>query len=310
MSPELAGIFLALCTAIASGMGASIARLGLVGTPVVAGTVISMLAGSTLLLCIALPRYPATLGAIEPAGWMLIAVTAVINYPIGRLLLFSAMRRIGVAGGNTIVSANPIIASIIAVVWLGERLGPQNLAGILACACGAVLVGWAAQRRPLASAGEATAATEEDPHLLQSTTGVIAALGAMLSYGGVSVLIKKIVTDVAEPVTAASLVFSLGGAFVTLAALPRLRQELAQIRFRRAWQLVLGGSIMSFGIFLFYNAASRAPITSIAPVVAVSPIIAILFSQLIARRFEILNRYILAGAGSIVAGVVLIAATA
>ena len=99
MTPEIVGVLFAVGTSVAFGIGSPIARLGLVGTPVVTGTVISMVAGAALLLAVAAPRYPSELGAIAPSGWGLIAFTAALNYPVGRLLLFNAMRCIGVARG-------------------------------------------------------------------------------------------------------------------------------------------------------------------------------------------------------------------
>ena len=302
MTPEIAGVLFAVGTSVAFGIGSPIARLGLVGTPVVTGTVISMVAGAALLLAVAAPRYPSELGAIAPSGWGLIAFTAALNYPVGRLLLFNAMRRIGVARGNTIVSANPVVASALAILWLGESLGLQTAAGMAACVGGAALVAWTAGRGPAADAS----ALADDPRLAETSTGVAAAAGAMLAYGTVGVFIKKIVSDVTEPLIAASLVFSTGAGMLTLMALPRLRRELRQIPFRRGWQLVVGGSGMSLGILLFYNAVSRAPITSIAPVVALAPIVAILASQVIARRFEMVNGRIWAGAVAVVCGVALI----
>ena len=302
MSSEFTGVLFAIGTATAFGLGSTVARLGLVGTPVITGTVISMVAGTALMVGIAAPNYASALPEIETSGWALIVFTSVINYPIGRLLLFNAMRRIGVARGNTIVSANPVVAGTIAIVWLDEVLGLQSGAGMAACVGGGVLVAWAARQGPSADAS----ALAEDPHLAETTKGILAAVGAMLSYGTVSALVKKIVTDIAEPIIAASLVFSFGTVMVALLSLPRLRMELRQISFRRSWQLVVGGSGMSLGILLFYNAASRAPITAIAPVVALAPIIAILFSQVIARRFELVDKRIWVGAGAVVAGVALI----
>ena len=302
MSSEFTGVLFAIGTATAFGLGSTVARLGLVGTPVITGTVISMVAGTALMVAIAAPNYASALPEIETSGWALIVFTSVINYPIGRLLLFNAMRRIGVARGNTIVSANPVVAGTIAIVWLGEVLGLQSGAGMAACVGGGVLVAWAARQGPSADAS----ALAEDPQLAETTKGILAAVGAMLSYGTVTALVKKIVTDIAEPIIAASLVFSFGTVMVAMLSLPRLRMELRQISFRRSWQLVVGGSGMSLGILLFYNAASRAPITAIAPVVALAPIIAILFSQVIARRFELVDKRIWVGAGAVVAGVALI----
>ena len=299
MSAELHGILFAVGTALAFGVGSTVSRLGLVGTPVVTGAVVSMLAGTILLALAASPRYPTALGAIEASGWAWIAFTAVINYPIGRLLLFGAMRRLGVARGNTIVSANPAFAAVIAVLWLGERLGIGVGTGMAACILGAVIVAGTARDGPASG-------TDADPHLEQVARGTASAVGAMLAYGSVSVLIKKLVTDVTEPVVAASLVFTFGTAMVVLVSLPRLRRELPQFTVRRTGKLMAGGMGMSLGILLFYGAASRAPIVAVAPVVALSPLVAIACSQIIARRIEIVDRRIWAGAFSVVSGVVLI----
>ena len=301
MSSEFIGVLFALGTATMFGAGTTVSRLGLIGTPVVTGTVVSMLAGSCFLAIAAVPRYPSTLGAIEASGWGWLIFTAVINYPMGRLMLFQAMRRVGVARGNTIVSANPAVAATIAVVWLGETLGVGVGVGMFACVAGAVLVAWVAREGPV----NATA----DSHLMQAKTGIMAAIGAMIAYGSVSVLIKKLVTDVAEPITAASLVFMMGTLMVFMLALPRLVQERRQVTFRRSWLLLPGGGSMSLGVLFFYSAASRAPVVAVAPIVSMSPLVAIAFSQVIARRLEIVDRRIWVGAAAVVGGVALISAT-
>ena len=73
----------------------------------------------------------------------------------------------------------------------------------------------------------------------------------MMAYGTVSALVKKIVTDVTDPIIAASLVFTTGTALVALISLPRLKREIPQFTFRRVWLLVLGGTMMSLGILFF-----------------------------------------------------------
>jgi drug/metabolite transporter (DMT)-like permease len=260
-----------------------------------------MLTGAFLLVAVASPSYGRTLPEIDGVGWAWIVFTASINYPFGRLLLFQAMRRVGVAKGNTIVSASPAISAVIAIAWLGESIGIGIGIGVSACVGGAVIVAWAAREGPTAQGSQA------DPHLSQVAKGIAAATGAMIAYGCVSVLIKKLVSDVTEPITAASLVFAIGTGMVGLMALPRLRSELPQFTFRRVWLLVLGGTGMSLGILLFYSAASRAPIIAVAPIISLSPLIAIAFSQIIARRVELIDKRIWAGAASVVSGVVLIA---
>ena len=252
-----------------------------------------MIAGTILIVGVAAPGYASTLGGIQASGWALLVFTAIINYPIGRLLVFNAMLRIGVARGNTIVSANPVVAGTIAIIWLGEMLGLQSGVGMFACVGGGVLVAWAARQGPSADAS----ALAEDPRLAETTKGLLAALGAMLSYGTVSALVKKIVTDVTEPIIAASLVFSFGTAMVAMLSLPRLRRELPQMTFHRAWQLVLGGSGMSLGVLLFYNAASRRPGTAAASGWWRFVPSSILFAQSSRAGFDLRTRRIWIGRG-------------
>ena len=302
MSPEFIGVIFALGTATAFGFGSAVARLGLVNTPVVTGTVVSMVVGAAILIIAASPSYSTEIERISLSGWGFIVFTAAINYPIGRLLLFQSMRRIGVSKGNTIVSANPAVAATVAVLWLGESLSIGLLLGMVGCVGGAI---WIAI---IANEG-AGAGVAEDAHISQTSQGISAAIGAMFTYGLVSVLIKKIVTDVTTPLVAASLVFGIGALILSIMAVPKFRMEIKLIPRNRIWKLVIGGTSMSLGIFLFYGAASRAPITAISPIVALAPLIAIGFSQFIARQFEVADKRIWLGALAVVSGVIFISLT-
>lgn len=311
MPPEVIGALFAMGTATAFGAGAVLSRMGLVGVPIFTGTVLSMVAGTTVLAIAASPRYAENLGAITGVGWGWLVFTSVINYPVGRVLLFNALSRIGAARGNTIVSANPVVAATIAVLWLGETLGAATGVGIVACVTGAMVVARASQRRGetaqpagLSDADHATATAARKKILV---TGVLSAFGAMAAYGTVSVLVKKIVTDVTDPVVGASMTFTMGTIMVALLALPRMRANLGRVPLRNALLLMVGGSGMSLGVLMFYGATIRAPVVAVAPIVSMSPLVTILVSQLLARRLERVDRMVWLGAAAVVTGVILIA---
>ena len=92
MTPEIIGILFATLTACLFAIGTVIARLGLMGTPVVTGTALSMTAGTGVIVLLASPRYSSVLPSLTIEAWAWLAVTAVINYPIGRLMLFNAIQ--------------------------------------------------------------------------------------------------------------------------------------------------------------------------------------------------------------------------
>lgn len=137
--------------------------------------------------------------------------------------------------------------------------------------------------------------------------GYAAALGAAASYGSVTLVARKIVTDYSSPLvaTAFSLIIGtviVGGIFHRDILIDTPRAP------KRAWVFViLSGCASTWGVAFWFLALDGAPVVLIAPLVGVHPLISIILSYLFLKRMEHLSWRVLIGAVLVVTGVALIA---
>ena len=71
---------------------------------------------------------------------VLAMITALLSYPIGRLLSFTGMKIIGVAKSSTIVGSAPLFATATAVLVTGESVTLPILVGGVTIVTGMMLI--------------------------------------------------------------------------------------------------------------------------------------------------------------------------
>jgi len=125
--------------ATSSHLGRGLARdvIGRVGGPV-GLTAFSMVAGAIVLLGIgvALEGWP----RLDWAGWLIVAWLAVVNTAFAFTLWNHTLRTLTAVESSVVNNTMTIQISILAIVFLSERLGPLQLVGLLLAATGAAVV--------------------------------------------------------------------------------------------------------------------------------------------------------------------------
>jgi drug/metabolite transporter (DMT)-like permease len=101
-------------------------------------TVVSMGAGALLLLALGLLTEP--FPALGLRDWMLILWLAAVNTALAFTLWNLTLRTLSAAQSSVINNTMLIQIAVLAWVFLGERLGAVQIAGLLVAAAGAVLV--------------------------------------------------------------------------------------------------------------------------------------------------------------------------
>ncbi len=109
------GVYLVLCGKYAKEAG------GLASTAVV------LAAGALVFASIALVRGPVWPGSAS--GWMAVAAIAVVCTAAAIGLLFAGLERIGAARASVAATLEPLVTVALAAAFLGERLGPLQIAG-------------------------------------------------------------------------------------------------------------------------------------------------------------------------------------
>ncbi|MCI0771494.1 MAG: DMT family transporter [Chloroflexi bacterium] len=134
------GVLLSLAAALGFGGSAVLARVGLQYVSPVTGTLVSLLVGIVITTTLALVLHFDEIWALTAIafGWFLLV--GVLNYPLGRLLNFNSVSKIGVARATPVVGASPLFAAALAVTIGGETMTWTIFVGTLAIVGGIALI--------------------------------------------------------------------------------------------------------------------------------------------------------------------------
>ena len=81
-------------------------------------------------------HWPGTTG-----GWLAVAGIAVLGTALATVTFFAGVQRIGAGDAATLSTLEPVVALVLAFVFLGEQLGAVQLAGALLVIASAALLG-------------------------------------------------------------------------------------------------------------------------------------------------------------------------
>ncbi|MFJ5291870.1 DMT family transporter [Streptomyces sp. NPDC088348] len=144
-SADGVGVLLGLIAGASFGVYISVTkRLGERGADTAAAAPASVLCAGILVSpwVFARPDGLAEPRALALVGWLALATTA-----LGYLLFTRGVARISGATAGTLSLAEPLVATVLGIALLGERLGPSGAAGAVLLLGGLVLVSAPARRR-------------------------------------------------------------------------------------------------------------------------------------------------------------------
>ncbi len=128
-----------LSAAFSSHLGRSLARdaIGRLGGPI-GLTAVSMAIGAAALLLVgvALEGWP----RLDLVGWLIVVWLAVVNTAFAFTLWNHTLRTLTAVESSVVNNTMTVQVAILAIVFLGEVLGPLQLIGLLMAATGAAVV--------------------------------------------------------------------------------------------------------------------------------------------------------------------------
>lgn len=128
-----------------------------------------------------LTGHPLPLDA-EPFRWLWLGLSGIVGLVVGDTLLFQAFFLIGNRLSTLIISGVPVISSLAAWIFLGEKLNLLSVVGIALCTSGIVVV--VIERN---SGNEGESHHERRQYIL----GILYAIGGAIGQAGGLVLAKK-----------------------------------------------------------------------------------------------------------------------
>jgi uncharacterized membrane protein len=284
------GALLALASGACFGLNIAALRRGVLSASVLQAMTITVLFGVPVFVAAAFAfgAWPALAAMQGPAlGWM--AAAGVVHFIGGRYSDYRATQALGVALSTPVQQTTVAVSLALAVVFLNEQVTGLKLIGLLLMLSGPVAL---SLRRRQAEAAAATKAFRPS-----FGPGIFWAAVSALCYGTSPLLITLGLG--AERTVANAVAGGLVSYVAAAAVVVAMVAALGGLRFLRGfdrqagrWFLV-SGFFVSVSQLLLYMALALAPVSVIVPLQRLSVVFRVIFSGLLNRNAEILDRYVL-----------------
>jgi len=133
-------IILGLSAALGFGSSAVFARVGLQHVHPTSGTLVSLIVGSVITMTLALIFHFNEIFALSSFAFVWFLLSGLINFPMGRLLNYTAVDLAGVNRATPIIGASPLFAMALALAIGGESINVPIFLGTVSIIGGLVLV--------------------------------------------------------------------------------------------------------------------------------------------------------------------------
>ncbi|SFG84568.1 Uncharacterized membrane protein [Halopelagius inordinatus] len=280
-------VTLALVSSVCFGLQTLFVRHGLSrdeeSTPL-AAAVLTLATSSVLLtVVLAVQRGVPTLPAV--ALLLPFVVAGVLDPGISRLLYFEGIDRVGPSVAAAVTAGSPVVATFVAVPFLGERVTPLKAVGV-----GLVVVGVATiqLRRPPSggseSAGELDAVRRElvgtSPRDLSFPLAAAATIGVsfvVVKFGLNGPVGTLFGTTVAQ--------FAAIATLIPLALWSEPARDYARTASREgAASFLLGGVAVATAWYAMFLALDAGSVVTVLPVVSTYPLVVVAASYALARE--------------------------
>lgn len=231
-----------------------------------------------------------TIPKFTPQAWKLLALVGVFGIAINQLAVIYGTSYLSAALASMIATSGPIFTTLIARVWLGDRLTRSKITGIGLSLTGFLIV-------LLLGSGNAQFSAD-------NAIGVLIIVCAPFSWAISTVISKPLMVEYDPKVVTA--LSSICGALIVLPLLffyPGVFSEVLAFD-GRSWFAATVTSIFAvvIGYTLWYQGVRKLEPTQVAVYVYLVPFFGVLFSWLLLG--ESITIFLLLGGATIMAGVI------
>ncbi|WP_256391590.1 DMT family transporter [Natronoarchaeum rubrum] len=289
-------IALALIPAVLWGLTPIFDKRGMAagGGSVQASLVVVVVEVAIYWTAIAALRGGSAFSGLTPEILAVFVGAGVVGTALGRIVIFVGVDRVGASLNNAVLSTRPLFATIVALVALGEPVGPLTIAGIV------VLVG-----------GLATLTISKGGDLQGWDPRDLAwPLAAAATFGFANVARRYGLLE--SPITALEAVaLNETAGMIALTAYVVAARGRANVlaRPRETYAYFASSGLLTTVAMLSLMAAlglESGRVALVDPLVATAPLFTVIFAAGLLREFERVTRGVVAGAALIVVGAALI----
>ena len=226
---------------------------------------------------------------VTPLSVGLFTIAGILQFPI-RQLTYIGIDKIGAALSGPLRATVPLWSALLAVLFLGERMTFEIIAGTLLVFAGIILISWRVDR------------AIKNFQMRFLLFPLIAAI-----LGGVVYPIRRYALKLSnEPVFFAALVGAVALASVLVyLAIPTTKDKIIWNR-QSAPYFIVSGAFEALGLLLVLYALSAGPVVIVAPLSSTLPLWVVIGSKLLLRDLEKITARTVIGAILVVIGTVVI----
>jgi drug/metabolite transporter (DMT)-like permease len=277
----LAGLSAFLFGAMSVGL-----RMGLNRYPDVEVATIATLGGALAVALVAAAAETPSRGVHASAAWPFL-LAGLVQPGVGQLLVTLAIREAGASRASVVLGSAPLAAVTFALLFLGEPLRWPLIVGAVLIVGGGV---------------ELARDRERPAHVRRR--GYVFALVVTILLASRDNVLRWLAGSTPVPPAVATVASLTGALLLVLVILgPRVRGRLA---LRPMLPFLGAGVVFGLSYVSLFEAYYRGRVTVVSPIVATESLWGVALSLLLIRHTELVGRRVLAGAGLIVAGGVLI----
>jgi uncharacterized membrane protein len=228
-------------------------------------------------------------------AWRFFVIAGVFAPVLGRFFNYQGIDKIGINISIPLVYMNPVVAGVLSVLFLSERLTAPEAIGALVIVAGGTMV--------------ATVRSDEDaesPAQFPKRYLLLPLLGAV--FYGTSHVFRDVGVDlVTNPILAAAVTTTTSWTLVAAYVAVSSQTNVRAINRDELYYFGAAGLATSTAIPLIYLAYSVGRVVIVTPVTNTSPLFVLLFSFVLFREEEVFSKRVIGGTGLIVAGVIVMA---
>jgi uncharacterized membrane protein len=278
---------LAITAAILSAGATIFIRQGLRTGDPYSGFWINVAVGAvTAWVVIALTGGP---GPVTPTALGYFVLAGLVGTVAGRLFRFLAIDRVGASVSTALINLNPMIATILAIVLLGEHVTLPIVAGTVVIVAGTILLSLSGR------------------HVGFHPRFLWLPILSATCFGAVSIL-RKLGLGGAGPLMGTALNFTTAAVAVCAFMLATGQRQALIVRGPALRYFVAAGLMENIAVFLNIVALGMGTVSVVTPLYGSSPIFVLLLSFFFLRGVEKLTARVVAGTVLIVLGIYLISA--
>ncbi len=295
MSATLEVLALALVPAVLWGFAPVFDKRGMAaGGGSVQASLVVVLVDSTIYWLVIAVFYGR--GAFAGLALEVLAVfvfAGVIGTALGRIVIFVGVDRVGASLNSAILSSRPLFATLIALVVLGEPLGPLTAAGIVILVAGLALLA-------VSKGGDLEGWRPRDLAWPIAAAATFAVANVARRYG--------MLESPISPLEAVALNETAGLVALVAYVVAFGRDDVLSMP-RETYAYFAGSGLLTTVAMVSLMAAlglEDGRIAIVDPLVATAPLFTVVFAAVLLRDLERVTKGVVAGAGLIVVGAAMI----